>query len=294
MTVMTAPAAQIPGVYRRRIGDIVVTAISDGYLDASYDFMRNIAPQEAEQILNEAYRPAPPRVSINCFVLHSGGHVALVETGSGDKMGPTLGRMPDNLAAAGVDPSSIDTILLTHMHPDHSNGLTDNNGAAMFPNVELVVSERDVAHWHDDAAMARATERQKLRFFQWAREQIKPYWNRRRDACGEVFPGVTAVPLYGHTPGHTGYLVASKGEQLLIWGDIVHMPDIQTHRPDVWMEPDVDGEAAIATRKRVFDQVATDRLLAAGMHMHFPGFLNLNRRPAGGYELIPEIWKQAF
>jgi len=288
------PSAQIPGVYRRRIGDIVVTAISDGYLDASYDFMRNITPQDAERILKEAYRPAPPRVSINCFVLHSGGRVALVETGSGDKMGPTLGKMPQNLAAAGVDIASIDTILLTHMHPDHSNGLTDNNGAAVFPNAELVVSERDVAHWHDDAAMARATERQKMRFFQWAREQIKPYHSRRRDPRGEVFPGVSAMPLYGHTPGHTGYLVSSKGEQLLIWGDIVHMPDIQTRRPDVFMEPDVDGEAAVATRKRVFDHVATDRLLCAGMHMHFPGFLNLNRRGDGGYELISEIWQQAL
>src|SRR5438270_564472 len=87
---------------------------------------------------------------------------------------------------------------------------------------------------------------------------------------------------------------ASTGEHVLIWGDIVHMPDIQTRRPDVWMEPDVDGEAAIATRKRIFEQVATDRLLAAGMHMHFPGFLNLDRRSDGGYELIPEIWKQAL
>src|SRR4051794_31658237 len=97
------PSAQIPSLYRRRVGDIVVTAISDSYLDASYDFMRNITPQDAKQILTEAYRPAPPRVSINCFVLHSGGRVALVETGSGDKMGPTLGKMPQNLAAAGVD-----------------------------------------------------------------------------------------------------------------------------------------------------------------------------------------------
>ncbi len=288
------PSAQIPGVYRRRIGDIVVTAISDGYLDAVYEFMRNIEPAEAQRILKEAYRPAPPRVSINCFVLHSAGRVALVETGSGDKMGPTLGQMPDNLAKAGVDQKSIDTILLTHMHPDHSNGLTGENGVAKFPHVELVVAERDVAHWHDDAAMARATERQKLRFFQWAREQVKPYMNRRRDAQGEVFPGVTAVPLYGHTPGHTGFMVSSKGEQLLIWGDIVHIPDIQTRRPDVYMEPDVDGEAAIATRKRTFDQVATDRLLVAGMHMHFPGFLNLNRGRDGGYELVPEIWQQAL
>ncbi len=288
------PTSQIPGVYRRRIGDIVVTAISDGYLDGAYEFMRDITPQDAERILKDAYRPAPPRISINCFVIHSAGRVALVETGSGNSMGPTLGKMPQNLAAAGVDTRSIDTILLTHMHPDHSNGLTDENGVAKFPHVELVVAERDVDHWFDDAAMARATERQRLRFFQWAREQIAPYQKQRRDAKGEVFPGVTAEPIPGHAPGHTAYRIASKGEQLLIWGDIVHIPDIQTRRPDVYMEPDVDGQAAIAMRKRVFDMVATDRLLAAGMHMHFPGFLNLNRRPDGGYELVPEIWKQAF
>ena len=289
------PTSQIPGVYRRRFGDIVVTAISDGYLDGAYEFMRNIEPQEAERILKDAYRPAPPRISINAFIIQSGGRVALVDTGSGDYMGPTLGRMFKHIGDAGIDIASIDTILLTHMHPDHSNGLTDpKTGMPFFPTAEMVISERDVAHWHDDAAMARATERQKLRFFQWAREQVKPYLDRRRDAKGEVFPGVTAMPLYGHTPGHTGYLVASKGEQMLIWGDIVHIPDVQTRRPDVFMEPDTDPQAAVATRQRVFDMVATDRLLAAGMHMHFPGFLNLNKRPGGGYELVPEIWNQAF
>jgi glyoxylase-like metal-dependent hydrolase (beta-lactamase superfamily II) len=288
------PTAQIPGVYHRRFGDIVVTAISDGYLDAVYEFIRGIEPAEAETILKGAYRPAPPRVSINTFVIHSAGRKALVDTGSQNSMGPTLGHMPKHLAAAGIDPKEIDTILLTHMHPDHSNGLTDANGKAIYPHVELVVAERDVNHWFDDAAMAKATERQQMRFFRWAREQIAPYQNQRREPVGEVFPGVTAVPLYGHTPGHTGYLVSSKGEQLLIWGDIVHMPDIQTQRPNVYMEPDVDGQAAIATRKRTMDMVATDRLLAAGMHMHFPGFLNLNKRANGGYELIPEIWNQAF
>ena len=127
---MSVPSRQIPGVYRRRIGDIVVTAISDGYLDASYDFMRNITPPDAERILKEAYRPAPPRISVNTFLIHSGGRIALVDTGSQHSMGPTLGHMPKHIAAAGVDVTDIDTIILTHMHPDHSNGLTDANGKA--------------------------------------------------------------------------------------------------------------------------------------------------------------------
>jgi glyoxylase-like metal-dependent hydrolase (beta-lactamase superfamily II) len=283
------PVAQIPGVYRRRIGDIVVTAISDGYLDAIYEFMRDIEPAEAERILKEAYRPAPPRVSINCFVIHSSGRVALVETGSGDKMGPTLGKMPVNLAKAGIDTKSIDTIILTHMHPDHSNGLTDDSGAAIFPDVELVVSERDVAHWHDDAAMARATERQKLRFFQWAREQVKPYMNRRRDAQGEVFPGVTAVPLYGHTPGHTGYMVSSNGEQLLIWGDIVHQPHIQLARPEAGALWDVDYATAAATRRKVLDLAARERLAVAGCHLDFPAVGHI-ARAADGYAFVPRVW----
>src|SRR5437660_6333650 len=103
----SVPTAQVPGIYRRRIGDIVVTAISDGYLDASYDFTRNITPADAEAILKEAYRPAPPRVSINVFVIHSAGRMALVDTGSQNSMGPTLGHMPEHLKAAGIDSKAI-------------------------------------------------------------------------------------------------------------------------------------------------------------------------------------------
>src|SRR3954466_13972260 len=150
------PAAQIPGAYRRRIGDIVVTAISDGYLDAIYEFMRDIEPAEAERILKEAYRPAPPRVSINCFVIHSAGRVALVETGSGDKMGPTLGKMPDEVAEAGTDTKSTDTIILAPKHPEQDIGLTDNSGEAIYRPLELVVSEPDVEHADGDAGFARA------------------------------------------------------------------------------------------------------------------------------------------
>lgn len=287
-----APATQIPGIYRRRVGDVVVTAISDGYVDASFEMMRDIAPQDAEAILRGAFRPAPPRLSVNAFVIHAGGRAALIDTGAGASMGPLMGRLANNLELAGIAAGDIDTLMLTHLHPDHSNGLTAPDGTANFPEVELVISETDVTYRHDDAAMAAANERHQLRYFQWAREQIAPYMGRRRDAKGEVFPNVTAVPLPGHTPGHTGYRIDSAGESLLIWGDIVHIPDVQVEQPQVYVEPDADPALAVATRRATFEMVAREGLAVAGMHMHFPGFLHLTGDAQKGYRLWPEMWKQ--
>ena len=169
------------------------------------------------------------------------------------------------------------------MHPDHSAGLTDMaTGKRNFPNAELVVHENEPRHWFDDAKMAGATERAKKLYFQAAREQTAPYKDRwRLFRQGEVFPGVTAIPRPGHTPGHTTFMVSSGKEQLLIWGDTVHVPEVQTARPEVCMEFDTDADGAAASRRKVFDMVATDRLLVTGMHLHFPGFAHLVRRGLG-------------
>jgi glyoxylase-like metal-dependent hydrolase (beta-lactamase superfamily II) len=181
------------------------------------------------------------------------------------------------------------------MHPDHSAGLTDmTTGKPNFPNAELVMHENEPRHWFDDAAMARGDERERKLFFQAGREQTEPYRKRwRLFQRGEVVPGVTAMPFHGHTPGHTGYLVSSGAESLLIWGDIVHVPEVQTARPEVCMAFDTDKTAAEATRRHVFDMVATDRMLVTGMHLHFPGFTRLIRSGVG-YRLISEAWEQTL
>lgn len=289
-----APTQQMPGVYHRRIGDIVVSAISDGYLNGSMEVLRGIGVEEGTQMLAAVFRPAR-RTSVNTFAVHSGGRVAVIDTGSGTHMGDTVGWQQRNLRAAGIDPASVDTVLLTHMHPDHSAGLADRaTGERLFPNAELAMHEREAPHWLDDAAMARATERERVTNFQWAREQMKPYADRMRlFAGGEVFPGITALPAPGHTPGHTMYLVAQGGKSVLIWGDIVHVPEIQIPRPEVTIAFDVDPEGAIASRRRTLDMVATDKLLIAGMHLHFPAFSRLARRD-GGHVLIPEAWMHAL
>jgi glyoxylase-like metal-dependent hydrolase (beta-lactamase superfamily II) len=286
------PQQQIPGVYHHRVGDIVVTALSDGFLDGSLDVLRNISQAEARQILTNNFRPAR-RTPVNAFLIYSAGRLALIETGSGNYLLPTAGKVLENLKAAGVAPTDIEAVLLTHMHPDHSAGLTDmETNERNFPNAELVVHENEPRHWFDDAKMATATERAKKLYFQCAREQTTPYKERTRlFTAGEVFPGVTAIPRHGHTPGHTTFLISSGNDQLLIWGDTVHVPEVQTARPEVCMEFDTDAEAAAASRRKVFDMVATDRLRVTGMHLHFPGFAHLVRRGTG-YHLIPTAWEQ--
>jgi len=288
------PQQQIPGVYHHRVGDIVVTAISDGFLDGSMQVLRNITVDEATSILAASFRPAR-RTSVNAFLIHSAGRLALVDTGSGNYLLPTAGKVLANIRAAGVDPTSIDTVILTHMHPDHSAGLAERGTwKPFYPNAELVMHEREPVHWFDDANMAKGTDREKRDFFQAGREQVAPYKDRwRLFKSGEVFPGVAAIPRPGHTPGHTTYMVGSGKEQLLIWADTVHVPEVQTARPEVCMDFDTDKDLAADSRRKTFDMAATDRLLVTGMHLHFPGFAHLVR-DGSGYRLIPEAWQHGL
>jgi glyoxylase-like metal-dependent hydrolase (beta-lactamase superfamily II) len=288
------PDTQIPPIYHRRIGDVTVTALSDGVLVRTHEMMRNVPEDEGNRFLAAAFRNTFA-LSVNAFLIYTKNRLALVETGSGDYLGPEAGKLLVNIKAAGVDPDDIETILLTHMHPDHSAGLTDmTTGKPNYRNAELVVHENEPKYWFDDAAMARGTDREKKLMFQQAREQTEPYRDRMRTfSDGEVFPGVTAMPLPGHTPGHTGYLIESAGEALLIWGDTVHMPEVQVPRPEVTMVVDTDPAGAEASRRRVFDMVAEERLLVTGMHLHFPGFGHITR-DGPSYRFVPESWQQTL
>jgi glyoxylase-like metal-dependent hydrolase (beta-lactamase superfamily II) len=256
--------------------------------------MRGVAAEEAEKLLATAFRSSFI-LSVNAFLLFIGGRIVLIETGSGNYLGPAAGKLLESLAAGHVRPEEIDTILLTHMHPDHSAGLTDmTTGKANFAKAELVVHENEPKHWFDDGAMARGTEREKKLMFQQAREQHVPYRSRTRlFRSGEVLPGITALPSHGHTPGHTSYLIESAGERLLIWGDVVHYPEVQVARPEVSMVVDVDPDMAAISRRRMLDMAASERLLVAGMHTHFPGFGHI-ARDGSGFRFVPEAWQQVL
>lgn len=291
---MSIPQQQIVPVYHRRIGEIVVSALSDGVTARTHEMMNNVSKVEGDQHLEVAFRNEY-LLSINAFLIHSGNRIALIDTGSGNYLGPECGSLLANIIAAGVNPADIDTVLLTHMHPDHSAGLTDmSTGQGNYPNAELIVHENEPKHWFDDAAMSRGTEREKKLMFQQAREQCAPYKDRMRTfTSGEQFPGVTAVPCHGHTPGHCGFMIESANEALLIWGDTVHMPEVQVSNPRVTMTVDVSPSDAVESRQRIFDRAAADRLLVTGMHLHYPGFGYIAKE-ANTYRYVPEPWKQTL
>ncbi|WP_026434046.1 MBL fold metallo-hydrolase [Paracidovorax oryzae] len=263
----------------QQVGDFSITALSDGYLTASLELLSDIDPAEAGR-MQAACRQEPSAVHINTYLIRGRGRTVLIDAGAGGFKG-WGGQLPQRLASAGVTPSMIDTVLLTHAHPDHIGGLVQASGAPAFPNAELVVHRAEFDFWQDDSHLSRASERARGNFLV-ARRAFDAYQAATRPIeAGEVLPGMEAVPLPGHTAGHTGYRLDSGDRSLLVWGDIVHFPHIQVIRPEVSIAFDQDPVRSASTRARLLDLVSAERLMVAGMHLGELGFAHIERTGAG-------------
>lgn len=258
----------------KQVGEFSVTAVSDGILNSNHDVILAIDKEESARLTGVAYgQPLP--LDVNSFLIRHRGKLIVSDAGTGQGLQPVqknLGKLPDNLRALGAPPEAIDIVMLTHLHSDHSLGLVDREGRAVFPNAELFIHEVEAAFWLDRELRSDDSERI-VNNSNKQRAVTAPYKGRiRRIKDGEVLPGITAMMRPGHTPGHTNWLIASGGERLLIWGDIVHLAAVQLARPDARLIYDVDTELAAKTRAQVLDWCATERLTVAGAHLGFPGF----------------------
>lgn len=264
-----------------RVGDIDVTILTDGAITFDADLFPGADPEHIKELLAAA-GDSEIRTNFNASLIHTGGKKVLVDTGPRDLFGPDCGNMPAALNEAGVDPEEIETLFLTHLHPDHAAGAVDADGHAVFGKAELVLTEAERAFWSDDAAFASADDTVKG-WQQLAKAVLAAYGDRLRVISGEaqIAPGVTAVPLPGHTPGHSGYRVSSGKAQLMHVGDIVHAPALQFADPEISVVFDVDAEMARAARKRLLDQMATDGVPCTGGHFLRPALARLVRDGAG-------------
>jgi glyoxylase-like metal-dependent hydrolase (beta-lactamase superfamily II) len=284
-----AEQKQVPGIYRRRVGDALVTVVNDGFLDIPFEILAGASLSQMQACMRAAFHDGAPRLTVNAFVIETGGRTILVDTGGGSTTIYSMGLLIENLRAAGFSPDSFDTVLLTHIHPDHSNGLLGSAGDALFPHAEVMVHEDDIAFWSDPALLHSASPAARP-YVASARTLFAAYPDQIRAArAGEVLPGITLLPLPGHTPGHSGYRLDSAGETLVIWGDTVHVPEIQVPFPVVTNEFDIDQRLAAESRLRIFRMVAAEGLLVAGMHLHLPAFARLVPNE-DSFRLIPEHW----
>ena len=287
---MSIATHQVPGVYRRRVGDVLVTALSDGSIVLPPQVFVGVSPEEAEAMRRAAGLRPPFAAAINTFMLQWPGKTVLVDTGTGGLMGPTTGQAAANLQAAGVAPEEVDAILMTHLHGDHFGGLVDASSKANFPRAELYVADSELAYWSDDQARAAAPEGRQDAFDR-ARRSVGAYGNRlHRFGDGELLPGVTAIAMPGHTPGHTGFMLTGPDERLVIWGDLMNGPPVQASKPEVSLVFDVDPALGAATRRRVLQQAVAEDWLVAGMHLPFPAFSHVARQ-GDGFVVQPEPWR---
>ena len=286
-------AGAVAPVYRLKVGDIEVTALSDGFIDIPVAAFSAMDQTEANALLGRDFRPAQAtiRSSVNAYVVNTGDKLILVDAGTVNGFAPTLAKLPERLAAAGFKPEDFDAVLLTHMHPDHVGAMASAPGAARFAKAECVVAEAEHKFWHDDSIMTKQSKDDQA-FFNIARAGVAPYAKATRmfGKDGEVFKGITSLALPGHTPGHTGYAISSGADTLLIWGDIVHSPSLQFPKPEAAIGFDTDKAQAVVTRKAIFDRAASDKMLVAGMHLDFPGFGHVAKEGAG-YKFVPAYWR---
>ncbi|MCP4818592.1 MAG: MBL fold metallo-hydrolase, partial [Shimia sp.] len=267
----TDAGSAFAGTYRFTVGNATVIALLDGYLDAAPEMLSGIDTTAIAPALEQAQQKLYPdgvRIPVNAFLIENAGQRILIDAGISAFLGDTLGDLSSALAAINVTPDTIDAIALTHIHHDHSGGRIDGEGNAVFSNAQIIVSQTEYGFWHDDAIMASVPESSRG-FFQIARNTVAPYKDRMvlHSAEQDVLPGLRSLPLPGHTPGHAGYMLRSEDEQLLFWGDLVHITALQFAMPQATIAFDTDAALTVQTRLAMFDRAAADNLLVTGAHL---------------------------
>ncbi len=278
------PSIANPGFLKTKVGDVEVIALLDGVTrrPLGEEFVKNAPLAEvrallASQGLGTDYIDVP----YTPFLIVAGGRRILMDTGLGEFGGPTTGKLLEQLRAAGFQPGDIDTVLISHYHGDHINGLRNKAGDYVFPKAKVMVPAAEHAFWMDDAKMAAAPEGMKGAFNNVRRTfaQMPAEMLQRFEAGAEVAPGIRSIAAYGHTPGHTLFQLQSAGQSFFYVADLTNVPALFARNPDWAVTFDMDAEAARKVRREMFQRIVDGQALLGGFHFPFPA---LGRMAASG------------
>jgi len=292
---MTTANHQHLSVYRRCFGDSTLFTLSDGCMDVPDAVWTDIDASTLDEIKQSAHLPPTTftRNGISAFLLDTPDGRALIDAGAGPLIETTAGQFAEGLASIDIRREDIDLILLTHAHPDHFGGLM-HDGAPNFPNARICLHAREIDYWWSDDARAASPDITRP-WFDLARRFLTDH-----DGQIDTFPGtadlgrgITALPLPGHTPGHTGYLLERAGERLLAWGDLCVSPAIQFAQPETCLALDVDHTQSASIRVRMLDEAARDGTLIAATHAPFPSLGYVEKR-GPSFAWLNDPWQYVF
>jgi glyoxylase-like metal-dependent hydrolase (beta-lactamase superfamily II) len=291
-----AAASQVPGFYRYKVGTIECTSINDGARSFPMPdkWVTNVSKDTAIAAAEAAYMPkGMVTVPFNPQLINTGSKLVLLDCGFGpgtlEATKGAAGRTMQNLAAAGIDPKNIDAVIMSHLHPDHTNGIRAADNSMTFPNAEIMVPAKDWDFWmsEENAAKAQSNEMMKGYF-----ANVKKIYTgiekkvTRYDWDKEVAPGITAIGTPGHTPGHTSFALASGNSKFLISSDVTNIPELFLRNPDWHVAYDADPDLAQKTRHKFYDMASTEKATVVGFHFPFPAVGHVEK-DGNGYRLIP-------
>lgn len=284
------------GSYRFRVGDVRATILSDGVIGGPPGVYASDAPEaELQAVLRRAFLATDHlTLNLNTLLIETGGRRILIEAGAGKTMGPHGGRLFENLATMGLGPADIDVIVISHTHPDHVGNLRTADGRKAFPRATVFVPKADwdfFVSGDPDLSYMPVPQDFRARFAANIKSSLAPVRNdvELYEAGAEIVPGLTTIVASGHSPGMAAFLVHSGNDQLLLTADLAYHPVVNVDRP--WLPgPDRDKEAALASRRRIFDRAATDRIPVLGFHFPFPGLGRLLKTDSA-YVWVPANWQ---
>jgi glyoxylase-like metal-dependent hydrolase (beta-lactamase superfamily II) len=291
--------AQAPGWYRYKVGSFEITVVTDGMgrFKVPDNFVGNVSKDEVGKALAAAYLDKDTMATpYNPIVVNTGSKLVLIDTGTGEaayaqSKGAT-GQLMTNLSAAGIDAKAIDTVIVSHYHGDHVNGLLKADNSLAFPKAEILVPAAEHKFWMDDGEMSRAPAGRMEGLFKnnrrvFAGEVMKRL--RTYEEGREVVPGITAVGTHGHSAGHNSHIVASGSGKVYVQADVTHVPFLFVRNPGWHAMYDQDPAMAEATRREVYDMLVAEKMLVQGFHYPFPSHAFVEKS-GSGYREIPVPW----
>jgi glyoxylase-like metal-dependent hydrolase (beta-lactamase superfamily II) len=264
-----------------KVGDIEVFSLHEGAIEreVTETMVKNVGLDDVKKALT-ASGIGPDKISnpFTVTAIRTGGKVILFDTGFGTNGPATVGKLADNMKAAGLDPAAVSTVVISHFHPDHISGLwVKETSAPVFPNAEILMPEVEYK-WATDPALVEKVPEANRPFIKRIQSTFPTWKNIKQYADGaDVAPGVKAIATPGHTIGHTSFLVASGGQQLFIQGDVSGIYQLFVKNPGYYSGFDADGPKAEATRRAFYDRVIAEKAMVAGYHFGFPNVGTLTK-----------------